>query len=83
MVYKLRSRYFISSARIMVSIKQEEQEVTFYTAAPPLHSVSRCFRFLASTASVHPGIRNFWMSGPDKVQIQKRGGHPCKINEIW
>lgn len=35
MVYKLRSRYFISSARIMVSIKQEEQEVTFYTAPPP------------------------------------------------
>lgn len=35
MVYKLRSRYFISSARIMVSIKQEEQEVTFHTAPPP------------------------------------------------
>lgn len=47
MVYKLRSRYFISSARIMVSIKQEEQEVTFYTAAPPL-------RDLISSQTVSP-----------------------------
>lgn len=35
MVYKLRSRYFISPARIMGSIKQEEQEVGFYTSFPP------------------------------------------------
>lgn len=34
MVYKLKSQYFISFARIMENIKKEEQGVGFYTSSP-------------------------------------------------
>lgn len=34
MVYKLKSQYFISFARIMENIKKEEQRVGFYTSSP-------------------------------------------------
>lgn len=88
MVYKLRSRYFISPARIMGGIKQEEQDMGFYTSSlqGPYLTTNCFYRRWKKKLSKRGGFSSqtqCFSVGLDSFSAWSQTKSWCRNIEIW